>query len=186
MVIAKIEKREALVDLENIVEAADGVMVARGDLGVEIDVAETPVAQKRIIAVCREKLKPVIVATQMLEACTRIDDQRAPKRPMWPTPFWMERNACMLSGETAIGQFPVLTVDTMNRIMVRTEEMYRDHPTLGRSRLFDRVHPVTSAVTNAAASIADDIKPSWLWLSRVPAGLLGSSPSNATLFPRWA
>ncbi|MCA9183849.1 MAG: pyruvate kinase, partial [Planctomycetales bacterium] len=68
LVIAKIEKREALERLEDIVEAADGVMVARGDLGVEIDVAETPVAQKRIIQVCREKLKPVIVATQMLES----------------------------------------------------------------------------------------------------------------------
>jgi len=68
LVIAKIEKREALEQLEAIVDAADGVMVARGDLGVEIDVADTPVAQKRIIQVCREKLKPVIVATQMLES----------------------------------------------------------------------------------------------------------------------
>jgi pyruvate kinase len=68
LVIAKIEKREALTHLEAIVDAADGVMVARGDLGVEIDVADTPVAQKRIIQVCREKLKPVIVATQMLES----------------------------------------------------------------------------------------------------------------------
>lgn len=68
LVIAKIEKREALECLEEIVDAADGVMVARGDLGVEIDVAETPVAQKRIIQVCKEKMKPVIVATQMLES----------------------------------------------------------------------------------------------------------------------
>jgi pyruvate kinase len=93
MVIAKIEKREALADLEAIVDAADGVMVARGDLGVEIDVAETPVAQKRIIAVCCEKLKPVIVATQMLESmhttCTPIAGPLVRKLPMWPTPFWM-------------------------------------------------------------------------------------------------
>ena len=60
--------REALDNLEEIVDAADGIMVARGDLGVEIDVAQTPMAQKRIIQVCKEKVKPVIVATQMLES----------------------------------------------------------------------------------------------------------------------
>ncbi|MCC6507833.1 MAG: pyruvate kinase [Pirellulaceae bacterium] len=158
MVIAKIEKREALADLEKIVEAADGVMVARGDLGVEIDVAETPVAQKRIINVCREKLKPVIVATQMLES---MHTNRRPTRAEASdvaNAILDGADACMLSGETAIGQFPVLAVDTMNRIMVRTEELYRDQPVSGRSRVFDRVHPITSAVTNAAASIADDIQ----------------------------
>lgn len=157
MVIAKIEKREALADLEAIVEAADGVMVARGDLGVEIDVAETPVAQKRIIAVCREKLKPVIVATQMLES---MHTNRRPTRAEASdvaNAILDGADACMLSGETAIGQFPVLAVDTMNRIMMRTEEMYRDQPTEGRTRVFDRVHPITSAVTHSAATIADDI-----------------------------
>ncbi len=158
MVIAKIEKREALADLEKIVEAADGVMVARGDLGVEIDVAETPVAQKRIIAVCREKLRPVIVATQMLES---MHTNRRPTRAEASdvaNAILDGADACMLSGETAIGQFPVLAVETMNRIMVRTEEMYRDHPALVRAQAFNRVHPVTSAVTNAAAAIADDIR----------------------------
>ncbi len=157
MVIAKIEKREALQDLEAIVEAADGVMVARGDLGVEIDVAETPVAQKRIIAVCREKLKPVIVATQMLES---MHTNRRPTRAEASdvaNAILDGADACMLSGETAIGQFPVLAVDTMNRIMSRTEEMYRDQPALGKAKQFDRVHPITSAVTHAAANIADAI-----------------------------
>lgn len=157
MVIAKIEKREALADLEAIVEAADGIMVARGDLGVEIDVAETPVAQKRIIAVCREKLKPVIVATQMLES---MHTNRRPTRAEATdvaNAILDGADACMLSGETAIGQFPVLAVETMNRIMVRTEEMYKDLPAGGRPRTFDRVHPITSAVTYAAASIADSI-----------------------------
>ena len=157
MVIAKIEKREALTELEAIVEAADGVMVARGDLGVEIDVAETPVAQKRIIAVCRDKLKPVIVATEMLES---MHTNRRPTRAEASdvaNAILDGADACMLSGETAIGQYPVLTVDTMNRIMMRTEELYRDHPAEAQARITDRVHPITSAVTHAAANIATAI-----------------------------
>ncbi len=173
MVIAKIEKREALNDLEKIVEAADGVMVARGDLGVEIDVAETPVAQKRIIAVCREKLKPVIVATQMLES---MHTNRRPTRAEASdvaNAILDGADACLLSGETAIGNFPVLAVDTMNRIMVRTEEIYRDQPTHARTRVFDRVHPITSAVTNAAANIAEDIGAKLVVVVSRTAGQLG-------------
>jgi pyruvate kinase len=126
-------------------------------LGVEIDVAETPVAQKRIIAVCREKLKPVIVATQMLES---MHTNRRPTRAEASdvaNAILDGADACMLSGETAIGQYPVLAVETMNRIMLRTEEMYKDQPLQGKVRLFDRVHPITSAVTYAAANIADSI-----------------------------
>ena len=157
MVIAKIEKREALEQLESIVEAADGIMVARGDLGVEIDVAETPVAQKRIIEVCRAKMKPVIVATQMLES---MHTNRRPTRAEASdvaNAILDGADACMLSGETAIGQFPIQAVDTMNRIMLFTEQMLKDKPSSGRARNFDLVHPITSAVTYSAASIAEAI-----------------------------
>ena len=157
MVIAKIEKREALEQLDSIVEAADGIMVARGDLGVEIDVAETPVAQKRIIQVCREKMKPVIVATQMLES---MHTNRRPTRAEASdvaNAILDGADACMLSGETAIGQFPVQAVDTMNRIMLFTEQMLKDKPVEGRARKVDLVHPITSAVTYSAASIAESI-----------------------------
>jgi pyruvate kinase len=157
MVIAKIEKREALQQLDAIIEAADGIMVARGDLGVEIDVAETPVAQKRIIQICREKMKPVIVATQMLES---MHSNRRPTRAEASdvaNAILDGADACMLSGETAIGQFPVLAVDTMNRIMLYTEQMLKDQPSTGRARIFDRVHPITAAVTYSAASIAETI-----------------------------
>lgn len=157
LVIAKIEKREALSCLEDIVDAADGVMVARGDLGVEIDVAETPVAQKRIIQVCRDKLKPVIVATQMLES---MHHNRRPTRAEASdvaNAILDGADACMLSGETAIGDFPVIAVETMNRIMLSTERMLKDQPKDSKPRFSARVHPITSAVTHNAANIAEAI-----------------------------
>ncbi|MFN9563175.1 MAG: pyruvate kinase [Pirellulaceae bacterium] len=157
MVIAKIEKQEALEQLEAIVEAADGIMVARGDLGVEIDVAETPVAQKRIIQVCREKVKPVIVATQMRES---MHHNRRPTRAEASdvaNAILDGADACMLSGETAIGEYPVESVEMMNRIMVSTERMLKDLPSSAPNRTVDRVHPVTSAVTYNAANIAESI-----------------------------
>lgn len=157
LVIAKIEKREALECLEDIVEASDGIMVARGDLGVEIDVAETPVAQKRIIEVCREKLKPVIVATQMLES---MHENRRPTRAEASdvaNAILDGADACMLSGETAIGKYPVEAVETMNRIMWHTEKMLKGRPIAKVAKVFDRVHPITSAVTYSAASIAEAI-----------------------------
>lgn len=157
LVIAKIEKREALDCLEDIVEASDGIMVARGDLGVEIDVAETPVAQKRIIEVCREKLKPVIVATQMLES---MHENRRPTRAEASdvaNAILDGADACMLSGETAIGKYPVEAVETMNRIMWHTEQMLKGRPANKVAKVFDRVHPITSAVTYSAANVAEAI-----------------------------
>ena len=157
LVVAKIEKREALDALEAIVDATDAVMVARGDLGVEIDVAETPVAQKRIINVCRDKLKPVIVATQMLES---MHHNRRPTRAEASdvaNAILDGADACMLSGETAIGEYPIDAVDTMNRIMLHTEQLYKDQPQAAKVKVFDRVHPITSAVTHSAATIAESI-----------------------------
>lgn len=155
LVIAKIEKPEALDHLDSIVEASDGVMVARGDLGVEIDVAETPVAQKRIIRVCREKLKPVIVATQMLDS---MHHHRRPTRAEASdvaNAILDGADACMLSGETAIGEYPVEAVATMNRIMRYTEQQLP----IGEVQPAEitRVHPITSAVTDAATDIAEAI-----------------------------
>ncbi len=157
LVIAKIEKREALDCLEEIVEAADGIMVARGDLGVEIDVAETPVAQKRIIKVCREKLKPVIVATQMLESMHENSRPTRAEASDVANAILDGADACMLSGETAIGKYPVDAVETMNRIMLHTEGMLQDVSESKVGKVFDRTHPITSAVTYSAASIAQAI-----------------------------
>lgn len=156
--VAKIEKREALEQLEAIVHATDAVMVARGDLGVEIDVAETPVAQKRIIAMCQKLRKPVIVATQMLDS---MHHSRRPTRAEATdvaNAILDGADACMLSGETAIGDYPREAVETMTRIMISTEEMLRDKPLLEDDSLAADVHPITSAVVYGAARIAHQLQ----------------------------
>lgn len=158
-VIAKIEKREALDNLEEIVKAADGVMVARGDLGVEMDVAETPVAQKRIIAMCQKWRRPVIVATQMLDS---MQQNRRPTRAEVTdvaNAIYDGADACMLSGETAIGQFPVEAVAMMNDILGKTEQYYvsKPPPQIEQSSVTDEVHPVTIAVCSGAAHIAEQL-----------------------------
>jgi len=120
-VISKIEKPQALVNLEEIIDASDAIMVARGDLGVEMDVSHVPVAQKYILAACAEKAKPCIVATQMLE--TMIDNAsptRAEASDVANAVF-DGADAVMLSGETAMGRHPGLVVETMRRIISVTE-----------------------------------------------------------------
>jgi pyruvate kinase len=155
-VIAKIEKPEALQQLESIVDASDGVMVARGDLGVEIDVAETPIAQKRIIRVCHQKMKPVIVATQMLESMHHSSRPTRAEVSDVANAILDGTDACMLSGETAIGDHPAKAVEMMNRIMLSTErEMLEHHG--DEFRLDDRVHAITAAVTRAATEVAESI-----------------------------
>lgn len=158
LVVAKIEKREALECLDDIVKATDAVMVARGDLGVEIDVAETPVAQKKIIATCQKYHKPVIVATQMLDS---MHHSRRPTRAEATdvaNAILDGADACMLSGETAIGEFPREAVEMMTRIMICTEEMLRDAPIIGDDTPAADVHPITAAVVYGAARIARQLK----------------------------
>jgi len=157
-VIAKIEKREALESLEEIVTAADAVMVARGDLGVEIDIAKTPVVQKQIIATCRRHFKPVIVATQMLDSMQRSNRPTRAEVTDVANAILDGTDACMLSGETAIGEYPIESVQMMNRVMAATEQMLRDMP-LGDPPVaaLSGVHPITAAVTFAAGRIAEQL-----------------------------
>ena len=95
--------------------------MARGDLGVETDVAEMPVAQKRVIACCRGLMKPVIVATQMLDSMTHSRRPTRAEATDVANAILDGADACMLSGETAIGEYPRETVEMMNRILLATE-----------------------------------------------------------------
>ncbi len=158
LVIAKIEKQEALDRLEEIVAAADGVMVARGDLGVEIDVAGMPVAQKQIVATCNRYQKPVIIATQMLDS---MQHSRHPTRAEVTdvaNAILDGCDACMLSGETAMGEFPVQAVEMMNRIALATEPLLRDRPPQPLTDIkVEDLHRVTQAVVYGVQFIASQL-----------------------------
>jgi pyruvate kinase len=132
-VIAKIEKPEALAQLGAIVAEADGVMVARGDLGVEIDIAQVAVAQKEIVAECQRQRKPVIIATQMLDS---MQHSRIPTRAEVAdvaNAILDGTDACMLSGETAVGEYPREAVEMMHRVALATEPMGRKDQGRGRA-----------------------------------------------------
>ncbi len=121
-IIAKIEKAEAIRDIDPIIDASDGLMVARGDLGVEMDVAQVPILQKDLIRRCQSAGKPVIVATQMLQSMI---EQASPTRAEVSdvaNAIFDGTDAVMLSGETSVGKFPVGAVHTMSHVAEVTEE----------------------------------------------------------------
>jgi pyruvate kinase len=120
-VLAKVEKPQAIENLEQIVEAFDGVMVARGDLGVELPLEQVPLVQKRAIQMCRQAGKPVIVATQMLESMIASPRPTRAEASDVANAVLDGADALMLSGETSVGHNPALVVETMSRIIERVE-----------------------------------------------------------------
>ncbi len=158
-VVAKIEKPEALENLDAIVQTADAVMVARGDLGVEIDIAQVPIVQKQIVASCRLHRKPVIIATQMLDSMQR---SRIPTRAEVTdiaTAIIEGADACMLSGETAVGQYPLEAVEMMHRIAVAIEEDAKQQATQPHDEPYlEGLKEITEATTYAAGRLAEKLE----------------------------
>ena len=158
-VIAKVEKPEAVAELRAIVGLADGVMVARGDLGVEMPLEEVPLLQKRIIALCREAHKPVITATQMLESMmTRSRPTRAEVTDI-ANAILDGTDAVMLSGETAVGHYPVAAVAVMDRVARQTEKYLAENPPAARRADYDPSRPVASALSEGAYHIVQWLRP---------------------------
>ena len=151
-VIAKVEKPEAVDHLEAIVLAFDGVMVARGDLGVELPLDQVPLVQKRAVQLCRENAKPVIVATQMLDSMIENSRPTRAEASDVANAVLDGTDAVMLSGETSVGKYPVLTVSTMARIVTTTES-----GPIGVPRLQHDPRTHGGALTVAASQIARNI-----------------------------
>jgi pyruvate kinase len=148
-VIAKIEKPEAVERLEPIVNAFDGLMVARGDLGVEMPLDQVPLVQKRCVQLCREQAKPVIVATQMLDSMIENARPTRAEASDVANAVLDGADAVMLSGETSVGKYPIITVQTMSRIVATTEAGDFTVP-----RLLHDPKTRGGAITNAASNIA--------------------------------
>ena len=160
-IVAKIERPEALEDAEAIVDAADGIMVARGDLGVELPPEQVPIAQRQLVDAARARNKPVIVATQMLESM--IEHARPTRAEVSDVSHTVlsGADAIMLSGETATGSHPVLAVEMMNRIAMQAEAYLWTQGAFGG---FDeRDHgdppiPFGDAVARSSAQLSRDLR----------------------------
>lgn len=155
-VIAKLEKPQAIENLDAILEVTDGVMVARGDLGVEMSIADVPVIQKDIIRRANQKRIPVITATQMLETMTENPRPTRAEASDVANAIFDGTDAVMLSGETATGKYPVETVAMMVQIINSAEAHLKEHPVI-RRRAQETKIPFEDAISDSASFVANAI-----------------------------
>lgn len=155
-VIAKIENQEGLENFDDILKVADGIMIARGDLGVEIPTEEVPVAQKRLIKKCIEAGKPVITATQMLDSMIRNPRPTRAEANDVANAIYDGTDAIMLSGETAAGKYPVEALLTMRRIAERVENSI-DYKSTFENKITIEGASVTNSISHATCVMAHDL-----------------------------
>ncbi len=150
-IVSKIEMPQAVANLDAIIDASDAVMVARGDLGVEMDIAQVPIVQKRIVESCRRRGKPCIVATQMLETMIENSSPTRAEASDVANAIFDGADAVMLSAETATGKHPVLVVETMARIISAAETQLRESQTdYAPPNQYADAHRMTAALAHSA------------------------------------
>lgn len=157
-IIAKIERHEAVENPEEIIHEADGVMVARGDLGVEVSLQKVPIIQKKLIHMANLHGKPVITATEMLQSMVvKARPTRAEVSDV-ANAIFDHTDAIMLSNESSVGKHPVKAVQTLTKIAKSTEDEMRRHSEFLPNRLFEGMQPISYVTCSSAAKLAQQIK----------------------------